>query len=145
MPTLDKNNCHFVYSPGGCGKTSTFATILAAVRQKGHIALATASSGIAGLLLEGGTTAHFRFKIPVDNLNADSRCSIRLQEPTADVLRRAALNLVDEAPMLHRHAYEALDRTLRDITNLDVPFGGKVIVCSGDFRQVLPVVPHGSR
>lgn len=27
----------------------------------------------------------------------------------------------------------------------DVFFGGKVIVLGGNFRQVLPVVPHGSR
>ena len=29
----------------------------------------------------------------------------------------------------------ALDRTLRDITGSDIPFGGKVVVLSGDFRQ----------
>ena len=144
-PTLPTGNCHFVYSPGGCGKTFTFASILAAVKSKGHIALATTSSGIAGLLLDGGTTAHFRFKIPVENLNADSRCHIKAQGSNADVLRRAAIILIDEAPMLHRHAFEALDRTLRDITSVNAPFGGKVIICSGDFRQVLPVVPHASR
>jgi len=27
----------------------------------------------------------------------------------------------------------------------DVPFGGKTIVLGGDFRQVLPVIPHASR
>ena len=144
-PTLPSGNCHFVYSPGGCGKTFTFATILAAIKSKGHIALATASSGIAGLLLDGGTTAHFRFKIPVENLNADSRCHIKSQDSNAAVLRRAAVILIDEAPMLHKHAFEALDRTLRDITGVNAPFGGKVIVCSGDFRQVLPVVPHATR
>jgi ATP-dependent DNA helicase PIF1 len=26
-----------------------------------------------------------------------------------------------------------------------LPFGGKIVVLGGDFRQVLPVVPHGSR
>ena len=127
-PTLPTGNCHFVYSPGGCGKTFTFATILAAIKSKGHIALATASSGIAGLLLDGGTTAHFRFKIPVENLNADSRCHIKSQDSNAAVLRRAAVILIDEAPMLHKHAFEALNRTLRDITGVNAPFGGKVSV-----------------
>jgi hypothetical protein len=55
-------------------------------------------------------------------------------------MRAAALLIWDEAPMSHRHTFEALDRTLRDITGLDQPFGGKVLVAGGDFRQILPVV-----
>ena len=40
---------------------------------------------------------------------------------------------------------ETLDRSLRDITRCDLPFGGKVMVFGGDFRQVLSVVPRGTR
>ncbi|XP_015955239.1 uncharacterized protein LOC107479633 [Arachis duranensis] len=46
---------------------------------------------------------------------------------------------------------EALDKCLGDIMrfyptyNKDLPFGGKVVVLGGDFRQILPVVPRGSR
>ncbi|XP_023762123.1 uncharacterized protein LOC111910518 [Lactuca sativa] len=53
--------------------------------------------------------------------------------------------------MIHKHAFEALDRTLKDIfkchnpKNSNLPFGGKVIVFGGDFRQILPVIPSGSR
>ncbi|KAG2653869.1 hypothetical protein PVAP13_1NG417100 [Panicum virgatum] len=47
--------------------------------------------------------------------------------------------------MTRRQAVETLDRSLRDITGNDLPFGGKVIVFGGDFRQVLPVVPRGTR
>jgi ATP-dependent DNA helicase PIF1 len=52
--------------------------------------------------------------------------------------------------MMHRHAFEAVDRTLRDIMGTEneafknIPFGNKVVVMGGDFRQVLPVVPKGS-
>jgi hypothetical protein len=53
--------------------------------------------------------------------------------------------LIDEASMVPLHALHAIDRMLRDITNVDVPFGGKIFVLGGDFRQVLPVVPRGSR
>ena len=48
--------------------------------------------------------------------------------------------------MTHRHAFEAVDRTLRDLMKTvdplleNKPFGGKVIVFDGDFRQILPVV-----
>jgi ATP-dependent DNA helicase PIF1 len=33
---------------------------------------------------------------------------------------------------------------LRGLTNKNEPFGGIVFVMSGDFRQVLPVIPRGS-
>lgn len=48
--------------------------------------------------------------------------------------------------MQHRHAAEAVDRTCRDILNVpDRPFGGITVVFGGDFQQILPVVPQGSR
>jgi hypothetical protein len=49
--------------------------ILAAVQAEGGIALATASSGIAALLLKGGSTAHSTFKITI-NVTKDSTYSI---------------------------------------------------------------------
>jgi len=51
--------------------------------------------------------------------------------------------------MTHRHAFEAVDRTLKDLMKAidpsleDKPFGGKVVVFGGDFRQILPVVIKG--
>ena len=48
-------------------------------------------------------------------------------------------------------AFEALDRTLRDIMgqidpkNREIPFGNKIIVFGGDFRQILPVVKNGTQ
>jgi ATP-dependent DNA helicase PIF1 len=53
--------------------------------------------------------------------------------------------------MGHKYAFEAVDRTFRDLMgSLDkdmenVMFGGKVILLGGDFRQVLPVVPRSGR
>ena len=52
--------------------------------------------------------------------------------------------------MAHKHLFEAADGSLRDIMEVSpalgsLPFGGKVVALGGDFRQVLPVVPRGSR
>ena len=47
--------------------------------------------------------------------------------------------------MAPREALDCVDRLLRDLMSQDVPFGGKVVVLDGDFRHVLPVMPHGSR
>ena len=51
----------------------------------------------------------------------------------------------DEIGAQHRHAVEAVDRTLRDICNDERPFAGITVVLGGDFLQTLPVVPKGSR
>ncbi|XP_074327996.1 uncharacterized protein LOC141665908 [Apium graveolens] len=53
--------------------------------------------------------------------------------------------------MQHRHAFECVDRSLRDIMSVvdkrrgKKPFGGITIVFGGDFRQILPVIPKASR
>ncbi|KAH0692388.1 hypothetical protein KY285_019485 [Solanum tuberosum] len=51
----------------------------------------------------------------------------------------------DEAPMAKRQTIETVDRSFRDIMVIDKPFGGKVMVFGGDYRQVLPVVPKSTR
>ncbi|XP_078447637.1 uncharacterized protein LOC144716403 [Wolffia australiana] len=63
----------------------------------------------------------------------------------------ASMIIVDEAPMMHRHVYEMLDRSNRDVMkSVDArlesfPFGSKVVVMGGDFRQMLLVILKGSR
>ncbi|KAE9278548.1 hypothetical protein PF008_g28593 [Phytophthora fragariae] len=134
----------FIDGPGGTGKSTLLRHILAKVRLSGKIAIAVASSGITSLLLMGGRTAHSTFRIPL-KLNDKSTCAIYKQSNPKTLIQRASLVIWDEAPMTHRHAFEAVDRTLRDIVDNDQEqFGGKVFVLSGDFRQILPVVVRGT-
>jgi len=72
-------------------------------------------------------------------------CSFTKQSGTAKLLRKASLIIWDEVAMTKRQAVEALDRSLRDIMSCDMAFGGNVMLFGGDFRQVLPVVPRGTR
>ncbi|XP_076907331.1 uncharacterized protein LOC143563738 [Bidens hawaiensis] len=146
----NKGGVFFLYGYGGTGKAFLWKTLSVAIRSKGQIVLNVASSGIASLLLSGGRTAHSRFHIPI-NLNEDSTCSIKPGSDDAHLLKETKLIIWDEAPMIHKHAFEALDRTMTDVLtpntsiNSGIPFGGKVIVFGGDFRQVLPVITNGSR
>ncbi len=100
--------------------------------------LAVVSSGIASLLLLGGKTAHSRFKISID-LHDESTCNITQQMKVAELLCKADLIIWDEAPMMHRQAFEAVNRTLRDLMQLDDAqatdkiFSGKIVVLGGDF------------
>ena len=63
---------------GETGKTFVVNLTLTKVRSGGQVALSVASSGIAATLLDGGTTAHSRFKIPID-IDVDSTCKIPAQ------------------------------------------------------------------
>jgi hypothetical protein len=47
--------------------------------------------------------------------------------------------------MMKRQVVETLDRSLQDIMDCSDPFGGKVLVFGRDFKQVLPVMPRGTR
>ncbi|WVZ93701.1 hypothetical protein U9M48_039661 [Paspalum notatum var. saurae] len=134
----------FVDGPSGTGKTYLYRALLAKVRSEGRIAIATATSGIAASIMHGGRTAHSCFKIPI-TLDDNTVCSFTKQSATAELLRRAALVIWDEVAMTKRQAVEVLERTLRDIMGSDQPFGGKVMLFGGDFRQVLPVVARGTR
>ena len=138
----DKGGLYFVDGPGGTGKTYLYRALLAAVRSKNLVALATASSGVAAGILPGGRTAHSRFKIPLQ-LDNNSVSGISKQSSLAVLLQMAKLIIWDEAPMVHRFAFEVLDRLLQDVNGNKLLFGGKVVVLGGDFRQILPVVPKG--
>ncbi len=115
------------------------------LRSEGRIMLCVASSGIASLLLDGGRTAHSRFKIPVENLHGESVCGVSKESQLAALYRAADALIWDEAANQHRFAMEAVDRSLRDIRNDPRPFGGLTVVFGGDFQQILPVVVKGSR
>jgi PIF1-like helicase len=120
----------FIDGPGGTGKTFVESLLLAHVRSQGHVALAVASSGIASILLEGGRTSHSRFKIPID-VHSESVCSISAQSDLAKLLQMANLIVWDEAPAQHRHCFEAVDRTLKDLRKSPKWFGGITMVFAG--------------
>ena len=127
----------FIDGPGGTGKTFVENLMLAYVRTRRNVALAVASSGIASILLDGGRTSHSRFKIPLD-IQHDSVAAIKRQSELANLIRRTKLIIWDEAPAQHRYCFEAVDRTLRDITGIDAWFGGITVVLSGTI--LLPLI-----
>ncbi len=74
-----------------------------------------------------------------------------MNSPQAAFIWAARLIVWDEAPMAHKHVFEAVNRTLQHVMGVvdpalkDMLFGGKVVVMGGDFRQILLVVPRGER
>ncbi|KAL0328117.1 UNVERIFIED_CONTAM: hypothetical protein Scaly_2244300 [Sesamum calycinum] len=132
----------FVDGPSGTGKTFLYRTLLASFRNDGCIILATATSGIAANLLTGGRTAHSKFKIPI---KFEPMAMCRFSKLLCALINQASTIIWDEAPMANIKAFEIVDHTFRDMLGVDLPFGGKVMILGGDFRQVLPVVINGTK
>lgn len=143
--TQNEGKTFFIDGYGGCGKTYLYQTICHTLRAEGIVILCVASTGLACLLLPGGQTAHSMFKIPIDTLSTTSICSIPKESLRADLLRMAEAVIYDECLMTHRHCFETLDRTFQDLRDSRKPFGGLTMVFGGDFQQILPVIPKGSR
>ncbi|KAL3073743.1 hypothetical protein niasHS_015485 [Heterodera schachtii] len=106
--------------------------------------IAAASTGIAALLLIGGGTAHRHFFVPND-VTDETAPMLNFEAEKAQQLREADLIIIDEISMLSSKVLRYIERLLRDVCAGALPFGGKVIVLSGDWRQLAPVVEHGTR
>jgi hypothetical protein len=107
---LDKT--FFVDGLGGASKTFLYGCLLNRVHSTGDITLLMASFGIEALLLEGGCTIHSLFKIPVTGFCGSSACYVPLNSAQAALIRVACLIMWDEAPMAHKHVFEAMNHTL---------------------------------
>ncbi|XP_016168278.1 uncharacterized protein LOC107610790 [Arachis ipaensis] len=96
----------------------------------------------ASLFLPGGRTAHSRFLIPII-ITDESNCNIKHGSLKAEMLIQSSLIIWDDAPMLNKMCFKALDQTLRNFMSATdqhkthQPFGGKVVVLGSDFRQIL--------
>lgn len=140
---LNQGNLFFLDGPGGTGKTYLYNIILNEVRERfGRSCLPVAWTGIAATLLRGGRTVHSTFRLPL-NLTDLTVAGFPLDSDRSQIIREAVAVLWDEAPMTPRNAVQAVDRYLQVLMNRPGrPFGGKVVLFGGDFRQLLPVIPR---
>lgn len=139
-------------APAGCGKTFLCRRLLRYADSLGIIALPCATTGIAALQYPRGSTVHSLFDIPpyedlqvMDGPSLESRLIEKLQRgrSTARIclLRKLTVLIWDEIAMASKTLFEAVDRVLRAVMGMNVPFGGKLVVLVGDFRQVTAVCP----
>jgi hypothetical protein len=134
----------FLDGPGGSGKSYLYNTLMCVLRGQGETLVPIAFTGQAATLLKGGRTAHSQFKLPVPIVET-STAGLRLDTPEALRVKNAKLILWDEVTMAPSHALNAIDIWLQDLMQNHKPFGGKVMLLGGDFRQTLPVIPRGHR
>ncbi|XP_043479916.1 uncharacterized protein LOC122509746 [Leptopilina heterotoma] len=140
------SNCRCIYvdGPGGSGKTFLYNTLWHLLRSRGKNVCNMAFTGIAATLLPNGKTVHKILGLPVP-LYSDSSSSIKVQSKEGTFLKGTDVFIWDEAPMAPKYALEIMDRLLRDVMKSNEPFGGKVLILGGDFRQTLPIKERGTR
>lgn len=126
--------------PAGSGKTTLLRRFAAVVRDAERKILFTAATAIAAGLLPAGKTVHKMFGVPTQLLGPNSTSNHKLHEAAAATAREALVWVVDEVSMLHVDILKLLDRHGRALTGQERPYGGKIVVFTGDFRQLPPVV-----
>jgi hypothetical protein len=134
----------FLEGAGGTGKRYLYQTLFSYYRSQGFPVLCTASTGIARLLLPGGQTVHSFFSVPI-KLDEAMQCGINASDTKAALLRAVKLITWDEVPMQHRLIVESVDRCLQDITKVNTIFGDIPVLFGGNWPQILPIVPDGTR
>jgi ABC-type Mn2+/Zn2+ transport system ATPase subunit len=72
----------------------------------------------------------------VPGMDPEQNCNIDAGSATAKLLREAKLLVMDEVTMMSKVDLHRIDRTLQFLMDNRKPFGGKVVLLSGDFRQV---------
>lgn len=71
--------------------------------------------------------------------------SIEPHHHRGELLRKCDLIIWDEAPMANRAVLACVEECCRKIMDNQIPFGGKVVILLGDFRQTCPVIPRGTK
>ena len=140
----NNHNCFYINGPGGSGKTFIYTTLYHILKSNAKKICTMAFTGKAATLLPNGRTVHKTFGMPVP-LFADSTSNIKHQTKQGEFLKNVDIFIWDEAPTVPKYAMEVVDRTLRDIMDNDLPFGGKIIVLDDNFRQLLPVKDRATR
>jgi len=138
---FDKPRSFFIDAPGGCGKTYVANTLISYILSQHQKVASCAWTGIAANLLRYGQTVHSLFKLPL-NISETTTCNITTYSKHAVFIKSLSMIFIDEASMIPSNALKAMDIMLRDITGSNAPFGGKLLVFAGDFRQTLPIIPR---
>ena len=129
----------FLTGSAGSGKTFLLNQYITYLRTH-HIPVAiTASTGIAATLMNG-MTVHAWSGIGIsDHLSFAQLQSIKGRDKRQRKIIKAKVLIIDEISMLHKNQFELVNRVLKFVKEIDLPFGGMQIIVSGDFFQLPPI------
>jgi ATP-dependent DNA helicase PIF1 len=96
-----------------------------------------APTGLAALNI-GGETIHSFFGFPVGTIDLEILVYSALRN--RELFEYMNVLLLDEVSMIPVYIFEAMDRVLRICGGRNKPFGGKKLICCGDYAQLPPVM-----
>ena len=132
---------HFLNGCGGSGKTFVYIAICHLCNALDKSFSTVSHNGIAATHLPKGRTLHNRFDLHLDL--SQSRISPRTG--SWEELKGMNVLIWDEAPTSNNKVLTVVDEKLREIMKNDLPFGGKIMLLGGDFRQTLPILEHATK
>lgn len=134
-----ENKWVYCDGPEGSGKTYLHNTIIDYAKCQMHsTVMVGATTGMASTLLEGGRTVHSMFRLSLNTFE-DSVSNLKNTDLEWELLYRCKAIIIDEASFLSKTILAIMDRTLQGIMKSSRPFGNKVLLLGGDFRQTLPI------
>lgn len=133
----------FLTGAAGSGKTHTLRTYIEYLK-KNHVGVAiTASTGIAATHMQG-MTIHAWSGIGIKSaLSAEEVEAMTEKQYITRRMDGTDVLIIDEISMLHHYRLDLVDRVLRALRRIDMPFGGMQIIVCGDFFQLPPVSRSG--
>ena len=106
----------------------------------------SATTGIAAIILPGGLTAHSTYGIPA-NVDPLDPPSVKFHTERGRRLRESFVHITDEVGMMSKVVLNAIHYTLNSMLLAALRnkafFGNKLIIISGDLKQIMPIVKGG--
>ncbi|KIJ16370.1 hypothetical protein PAXINDRAFT_62033, partial [Paxillus involutus ATCC 200175] len=83
--------------------------------------------------------------VPVNEKNEMLQSPISPSDARGELICAASVIIWDEAPMVNRAVLACVEEVCHIIMGNNEPFGGKILILLGDFRQTCPVIRCGTR
>lgn len=131
-----------VYLTGeaGTGKTFVLNRYIKFLKDKQIKAGITASTGIAATHIDGVTIDSWSGLGIKDDVNSQDLKELSNKYHLKKRLQTVKVLIIDEISMIHGVRFDAIDKILRFLRNINLPFGGLQVILSGDLFQLPPVV-----
>ena len=138
---VNKKHSIFLTGSAGVGKTTLLQNLKKELDIIGKPAVLTSTTGLSSFHL-GGVTIHKFMGINIQKNVSYLNYFSHTFQFTALKKRLAKFDviIIDEISMLRADQFSLIDLTLKNACENNKPFGGKVVVFSGDFYQIPPVV-----
>ena len=133
--------------PPGTGKTFLMLNALAyALKKKLNCIITSLAAERSASLYGKHINTLFPFPVlqrPNVQAYADKAITILARQPLrTNILKHTDVFLIEEVSMISAELWAAMDLVLQSIMDNQVPFGGKLVIATGDFHQLPP--PSGT-